>query len=321
MNAPFSPYLNAITPFLRSVVEELGREYDYVSLLSTDSVGFQMSISRRAKRVSGKNMTTERGTVVRVMKNGLYAEYAFNEIGPDTLAKLHAALSSQTRLLARLNVKPYETAALSDEPLTLFVEKEAAILPEDCDLGALVERLTALSDEGLRTIPGALDCMVGAISTHISKLFLTRNRYLRQSYVYTESNIAAYAPSAEGEMKFFHEGLSGLGGVEILENLPEKLRKAPKEMQDLLHSEKIVPGEYEIITDPGISGLIAHEAFGHGVEMDMFVKHRALGAEYLEKRVGSDLVTMHEGALTDQTVTAFAFDDEGTPAGDVIEID
>ena len=55
--------------------------------------------------------------------------------------------------------------------------------------------------------------------------------------------------------------------------------------------------------------------------MDMFVKKRALGAEYLGKRVGSDLVTMHEGALCDESVTAFAFDDEGTLAGDVVEID
>ena len=34
------------------------------------------------------------------------------------------------------------------------------------------------------------------------------------------------------------------------------------------------PGEYEIITSPEVTGLIAHEAFGHGVEMDMFVKNR-----------------------------------------------
>jgi len=55
--------------------------------------------------------------------------------------------------------------------------------------------------------------------------------------------------------------------------------------------------------------------------MDMFVKGRALGAEYIGKRVGSDLVTMHEGAKCAESVTAYVFDDEGTPAGDVTEID
>nr|MCR4668430.1 TldD/PmbA family protein [Clostridia bacterium] len=63
------------------------------------------------------------------------------------------------------------------------------------------------------------------------------------------------------------------------------------------------------------------EAFGHGVEMDMFVKKRALGEQHVGKRVGSDLVTMHEGANCAVNVTSYAFDDEGTLAGDVIEID
>ena len=53
----------------------------------------------------------------------------------------------------------------------------------------------------------------------------------------------------------------------------------------------------------------------------MFVKNRALGKDYIGRRVGSDLVTMHEGALCADDVTSYAFDDEGTPAGDVIEIE
>jgi TldD protein len=89
----------------------------------------------------------------------------------------------------------------------------------------------------------------------------------------------------------------------------------------MLNAERIAPGEYEIITSPEVTGLIAHEAFGHGVEMDMFVKGRALGADYIDQRVGSDLVTMHEGALCAENVTSYAFDDEGTLAGDVTEID
>ena len=88
----------------------------------------------------------------------------------------------------------------------------------------------------------------------------------------------------------------------------------------LTHATPIEPGVYDVITDSSITGLIAHEAFGHGVEMDMFVKGRALGAEYIGKRVGSDLVTMHEGALCAEDVTSYAFDDEGIPAGDVTEI-
>ena len=325
MKAPFSTYLDGITPALRTLVDRLGETYDYVSLLATDCVGFQISLSRSSKSVSNKNMTTERGCVVRVYKGGHYSEYAFNGLDPaqpeKTAEAARAELDRQFKLLDKLGEETYETACLSDEPQELFVEKEAAELPEKTDLRALVDMMSALSDEGLRTIPGALDCIASGVSTHISKLFLTKNRFLRQSYVYTEGTCAAYAPSESGEMKLCYAAVSGCGGPEILSGLKEKLKELPQIMKDALAAEKIVPGEYEVITDPTVTGLIAHEAFGHGVEMDMFVKGRALGADYIDQRVGSDMVTMHEGALCAESVTSYAFDDEGTLAGDVTEID
>jgi TldD protein len=325
MKAPFSAYLDGITPALRTLVDRLGETYDYVSVLATDSVGFQLRLSQRSKSVSNKNMTTERGCVVRVYRDGRYSEYAFNGLDPaqpeKTADAARAALEQQFALLARVGAETYETGPLEDEPLELFVEKETERLPEQTDLRALVDMMSALSDEGMRTVSGALDCIVSGISTHISKLFLTKNRYMRQSYVYTEGSCAVYAPNPQGEMKFSYEGVSGCGGPEILDGLKQKLAELPQMMKDVLGAEKIVPGEYEVITDPTVTGLIAHEAFGHGVEMDMFVKHRALGADYIGRRVGSEHVTMHEGALCDESVTAYAFDDEGTPAGDVTEID
>ena len=325
MKAPFSPYLDRVTPALRALVDELGRDYDYVSVLSTDSAGFNLGVSQHRKAVSNTNLTTERGTVVRVCRDGLYSEYAFNELDAgrmdETVKMLRTELDRQLTLLARTNSEIFRTEPLDDEPLELLVEKDAELLPEKMDLSALVEKFTALSDEGMKTIPGALDCAVRANATHISKLFLTKNRYLRQSYVYTEGVVYAYAPNPDGELRTVYEGVSGCGGAEILDGLKDKLAKAPQTMRDVLGAEKIIPGEYEVIADPTVTGLIAHEAFGHGVEMDMFVKGRALGAEYIDKRVGSDMVTMHEGAKCDESVTAYAFDDEGVLAGDVTEID
>ena len=45
------------------------------------------------------------------------------------------------------------------------------------------------------------------------------------------------------------------------------------------------PGEYDCICTPEATGMIVHEAFGHGVEMDMFVKKRALAEQFVGKQV------------------------------------
>ena len=328
MKAPFSSYLSGIAPGLKELVSHLRKRYDYVSVLSTDSVGFSVSISQRAKSVSRENRFTERGTVVRVYRDKLYAESAFTGFDPARAAEraeqISAELDAQLRLLKATGTAPYETGILPDEPRTVLAEMEAGRLPREEDLPALVEKLSAVSDkgmeqgkaEGLRII----DFMVRASSTHVCKLFLTENQDLRQSYVYGEGSAAALVAGAE-RTDMAYSSLSGRKGPELFDSMEEKIPEVLRIARDLVSAERVVPGEYEVITAPEVTGLIAHEAFGHGVEMDMFVKGRALGADYIGKRVGSDMVTMHEGALCAEDVTSFAFDDEGTPAGDVTEID
>ncbi len=324
MKAPFSPYLTGIAPAMKRIVALLGEEYDYVSILSTDSYGFRMSVGQRAVAVANATMTTERGNVIRVMKDGLVSEYAFNTFDPEhpeiTAREAVRALDAQIEVLKITGSCVYETDLLGDEPLVIFEEFETETLPETCDQEALIRELTEISNLAMEKGEGLIDARLNAQSTHISKMFLTKNRDLRQSYVYSEGNLIPIAVK-DGRNSYTNTGVSGRVGPELFKQLREKVDDALKVVGELLFAERIEPGEYDIITSPEVSGLIAHEAFGHGVEMDMFVKGRALGAEYIDKRVGSDLVTMHEGALCATNVTTYAFDDEGTPAGDVVEID
>lgn len=323
MKAPFSSYLQQLRPRLKTLLELLSDQYDYVSILSTDSVGLNVRVSTRVSSISDQTMTTERGTVVRVYKNGLYSEYAFNRFQgtPKAMAEeITQALDAQLRLLRESGTSIYDTPALPDEPLELFVEKETELLPEKADVKSIVDQFTGLVEKAAQLCPEVVDTNVTGQSTHVCKTFLSANRDLSQSYVYSEASIVV-AVGRDGESKFDYNGVSGCCGPELFRQLDDVLEKTVYGARELLDAKRMVPGEYPIITSPEVTGLIAHEAFGHGVEMDMFVKGRALGKEYIGKRVASDLVTMHEGALCAENVTSYAFDDEGTLAGDVIEIE
>ncbi len=324
MKAKFSEYLSGIKPGLKELIGILRKDYDYVSVLATDSTGLAVRISQRSRSVSGETMTTERGIVVRVCENGQYAEYAFNKFDPSqpekAAAEIQGALDAQLVMLKLAGVKTFDTPVLPDNEQILFVEKETEQLPETADVRKLVEILGAASDRGMTLNENAIECIVSGQSTHICKMFLTEKRDLCQSYVYSEG-MAALVVSRDGNTQVAYDSVSGLCGPELFGGLDGRMDKIAATAAELLDAERIEPGEYEIITSPEVTGLIAHEAFGHGVEMDMFVKNRALGAEYIGKRVGSDKCTMHEGALCAENVTSYAFDDEGTLAGDVTEID
>ncbi|MBQ8935132.1 MAG: TldD/PmbA family protein, partial [Oscillospiraceae bacterium] len=268
MKAPFSAYLTEIKGGLRQLIGLLRREYDYVSVLATDSKGLAVRISQHARSVSSETMTTERGIVIRVCKNGQYSEYALNDFDPadpeGAAERISKALVEQQKILAVTGAKVYETGLLSDAPITLFVEKETEQLPETTDVKALVEQCTAVSDEAMTLGKDMIECIVNAQSTHICKLFLTEHRDMSQSYVYNEGVVAPVV-SRDGRNQMGYESVSGLCGPELFDGLKEKAAGAVRTAEELLDAGRIEPGEYDIITSPEVTGLIAHEAFGHGV--------------------------------------------------------
>ncbi|HTP10738.1 MAG TPA: TldD/PmbA family protein, partial [Anaerolineae bacterium] len=79
----------------------------------------------------------------------------------------------------------------------------------------------------------------------------------------------------------------------------------------LLSAERIEPGEYTIVTAPPVTGVMAHESFGHGVETDMFLKERAKAAHFIDRVVGSPLVNIYDDPSLPGAFGMYFFDDEG----------
>ena len=165
-----------------------------------------------------------------------------------------------------------------------------------------------------------LDCQVVSIYQKYTKLFLSGNRELEQNVMWMTGVLCFVAAKGE-EIKTYYKAYSNLGGAEMLSQIEADVEECAEVVQELLESEPIHPGEYDCICSPEVTGMIAHEAFGHGVEMDMFVKKRALAEQYIGERVASELVTMHDGASAANEVASYFFDDEGTMAHDTTVIE
>jgi len=104
---------------------------------------------------------------------------------------------------------------------------------------------------------------------------------------------------------------SGSAGWEVLSWSDEEIQSVVDGALALLSAERIESGEYRIITAPGVSGTICHESFGHGVETDMFLKQRARAAHFIDKVVGSSLVSIADDPSQPGSYGSYFFDDEG----------
>ena len=165
-----------------------------------------------------------------------------------------------------------------------------------------------------------IDFRVNYEEVKISKMFISTKKDLEQSILYSTMSLIAIARK-DGNVKYDFKGISGLKGYEIFKEGKHVIDGVAKSVIDLLSAKRIIPGDYEIICDPAVSGLIAHEAFGHGVEMDMFVKNRAKGAQFIGKEIASEKVNMRDGALSEVEVGTYLFDDEGTLGTDTLIIE
>ena len=114
-----------------------------------------------------------------------------------------------------------------------------------------------------------------------------------------------------GEVRYDYQAKSGSAGWEVLNWTEEEIQNVVDGALALLSAERIQPGEYRIITSPGVSGTICHESFGHGVETDMFLKERARAAYFIDKVVGSSLVNIVDDPGQAGSYGSYFFDDEG----------
>lgn len=313
--------LERAKPALKKLISELRKEYAYASVLATASDGRSWRISRSGTSIGTGVLGGGNGYVVRVFDETGCAEYSFNEFSeekiPEILSVMKKRFAEQNAAVGA-TVRPLPTPIPKDEPAVLKKETAYKLDPRALGDEAILKKLNEIREKGLSK-EGILDvnCSVSYLSAR--KLFLSEHRDLDQTVMWTNGAVIAMASRGE-EIKDYYQPYSVLGGAELLDEMGGNIDEITDKTLELLTSEPIVPGEYECVCDPETTGMIVHEAFGHGVEMDMFVKDRALAKQFVGGTVASGLVTMHDGSAVDEVATMF-FDDEGTLTGDTVVID
>ena len=307
----FSEFLNSRREAARALVSELKTTYDYVSILGVDVKARSLSVNKKLTNIAS-GMDTECGFVVRVAGDGVFYEYSMDDIAGE-LSALAAEIRRCFRFSKALNAQPIGVRNLSDEPLVQSFSRPGD-LNEYSD-EHLLSFCRSLRDTVSARSENLLNVSVGLYTMETSKLFVSPNKELDQNYSWVNVMIGVVWQE-NGKTVTHRAGENESTMAAVLEKLPHTVDKLLREAQMLSTAKPMIPGEYDIVTDTEMTGLICHEAFGHGVEMDMFVKDRALAKDYVGKYVASPIVNMRDGAASALSAGSYFFDDEGVLAGD-----
>ncbi|AWI05053.1 TldD/PmbA family protein [Clostridium drakei] len=322
MKVKMSNFLNNTKPSIKKLIKNLSKDFKYVSVLGSDVCGKLYLVQRTGISIQD-SFWSERGFVVKVYNGISYSEISFNEINENEIESIAENIRKKIKgqiesLKNKVDINAYDL--INEEKIEKTFIGEVKVLPEQISDKEIIEKMISIKDKAFSLSDLLIDLRVRYQQVHVSKIFISNNKDLAQSYIWSEGSIFSIV-RRENKTKYSYSPFSGLKASELLEEISEKVDETVDISIKLLDSKPVTPGEYECICSPDVSGIIAHEAFGHGVEMDMFVKNRAKAAEYMDKEIASPLVTMHDGASSAVDVSSYLFDDEGVLGTDTVVID
>ncbi len=307
----FSKYLDSKRSEIKQLVTELRKNFNYVSVLGVDTKATDFSVDKSTSNIN-PGSDVECGFVIKMSNGHEFYEYSLDDISGNMEVLAQEIVSSLT-LSDALKKNTIDAVELSDEPLVKSFMREGDL--EDYTEKELLSFCKDTCKQLSEKSEHILNATVYLGKMEVSKLFISEKRELDQNYtwvsgsmsvIYNENEKTVYAGESACDPKI----------SEVIAQLPGKMEKLVHKAHMLTLAKPIEPGMYDVITAPSITGLIAHEAFGHGVEMDQFVKDRALAKQYVGKYVASPICNMRDGAASTLSVASYFFDDDGVLAGD-----
>lgn len=128
-------------------------------------------------------------------------------------------------------------------------------------------------------------------------------------------NLMVSAVAREGDIvQTASETCGGADGFQSVENFHEKAKAAAQKAVELLAAPPVAGGKYTVITDPLLTGVFTHEAFGHLSESDFVYENpRMQDIMQLGKRFGADELNIIDDGSLPGGLGTHGYDYEGVP--------
>ena len=305
---PDSQKLRAEFSFLRDVVAEMERTVPYASALVKSEDGVRINL--RDGEQSASRAEPRTGVVFTVSNGAYLEEEATGDTSEDALR------AAAARLVERAAGRPAGQNSLNiepGEPLDRDFVTEVLTDPSTLSLAQKLERFEALRQR-LRTLDArAVQATLRYSDSAETKLFVNRTKFVTEDVRRIQVFLTLFVSNGT-DRRYDWLSVGGTGGLELIETTDEQLAEMRDTALMLLDAKPVQAGTYDVVADPSVTGVLAHEAFGHGVETDMFLKDRARGAHYVGQRVGSDLVTIVDDPTVPGGFGSYFVDDEGQVA-------
>ncbi|MHA1905184.1 MAG: TldD/PmbA family protein [Candidatus Thorarchaeota archaeon] len=254
-----------------------------------------------------------RGAGLRAFVGGAWA---FSQTADLSVGGMNETGASVTRV-ARMTSKGIEDEFELDGSISTGKAGHATKTPlRDISMEEKIDLLKELN----KTCSNFHESIVKARATYeeqIAEVFIANSFGTKVAMRFSLPLLKIFAYTKAGLRS--HRGfdvLGGSGGFELVsgEGAFESARKASSIAVKLLESKGAKGGVQDIITDPDLTGVLAHEAFGHACEADNWTSKGSIFLDKLQQRLGFDGITITDDPTKKGLRGSFEYDWEGTKA-------
>ena len=284
-----------------NVIAKTSPQVDYIDIRA--GIGENTALLMKDGDVDEINTGMSLAARVRVLNNGAWG-FAFttdlskiNEI-TDTAIEFSNSLKGDVTLS--------ETDIIKDKTAV-----DVKIPFKDISIEEKKDIMKAANDAA--TIEKVNSTTVSYGDSEINELFMSSEG--SQIQVKTSRiRMALNASATDGEIiQFGHGSLGGVKGFEAIADadIEEFGRNIGEKAVRLLDAESAPSGNFPVIADPELTGVLIHEAVGHAVEGDLILQNDSILKDRMGCKIASDIVNIFDDASLKEGFGYYPYDVEG----------
>lgn len=283
------------------VIEKTTPKVDYIDIRC--GIGENTSILMKDGNVDEINTGMSLGARIRVLNNGAWG-FAYTT----DLSKINEITETAIKLSNSLkgDVKLSESEVIKDN-----IAVDVKIPFKDIPIDEKKDLMKDASDAA--AIDKVNSTTASYTDSEVNELFM--NSEGSEIQVKTSRvRMALNASATDGEIiQFGHGSLGGVKGFEAIseQDIEEFGRNIGEKAVRLLDAEPAPSGQFPVIADPELTGVLIHEALGHAVEGDLILQNDSILKGKLGEQIASDIVNIFDDASLKEGFGYYPYDVEG----------
>lgn len=305
--APFSPEgPNAIDASIarRLLTVALERGGDYADLFFEYNVSGSYAYEEQILKSAGRSVSA--GLGVRVRKGDATGYAYVEDLSPE-------AMERAARTAAQIADGGGAPAPVGLDPLDVANRYPVDMLSLDL-VGEEKRALLKRADEAARAVDGRVQRVEASLAEQMREILIATSdgRLVRDRQPLLRFGIRVIVED-DGKRQSGSSGGGGRVGWTYFDGKsPEQhAKEAVRQALAMLDAREAPAGELEVVLAPGDSGILLHEAVGHGLEADYNRKGSSNYTDQVGERVASELCTVVDDATLMSSRGSINVDDEG----------